>query len=182
MKIELTNLYKEKNTVMRPMTMPLTVAALFAIMAIISGCGGGGGESKSIFPPETIDSIKLDDTHYWALTKDTLYKTEDVGKTWQSVYKASQVNQNYPASFAAVDWDESILYLASDYGLEYSKDNGVTFEWSLKWTWDGVSDVDFQNGYGWVAISAWGRLSGPLRKEPGGDWGFCRGDMSWGGG
>jgi hypothetical protein len=75
-----------------------------------------------------------------------------------------------------MDVDGGSLYVAAgcgvkrDQGLMVSADGAHRFHWDFYWPWDGCSDVDFEQGVGWLTVPNFGSESGIHRKTPGGSW------------
>jgi hypothetical protein len=111
----------------------------------------------------------------FARTPETLFISEDLGLTWEERPIGLTTGSLHP-----MDIDLGILYVSCRNGLAASEDFGESFYWSFHWTWDGVSDVDLQDGYGWAAVPMWGSQSGPKRKIPESEfWILRRGDIPW---
>ena len=81
-----------------------------------------------------------------------------------------------------MDVDGGNLYVSSRLGLALSTDGAHAFQWSFPWRWDATTDVDFQQGVGWLTVANWGGRSGIWRKLPGGDWEIASPTPYWGNG
>lgn len=110
----------------------------------------------------------------FALTDNNLFKSSDMGETWQGVPIGF-----YTGMLHALDVDSGKLYVASANGVAFSTDAGNSFKWSFQWGWDDSMDIDFQDDYGWLAIDMWGSKSGPNFKAPGKKWQLKCGNISW---
>lgn len=131
-------------------------------------------EWELVSSPGDVEELVVLDDLVFARTDEAIVKSEDLGGTWEVVPIDLDTGLLH-----AIDVDSGKLYVASQTGVIVSEDFGESFSWSFYWTWDDSRDVDFQNGYGWLAVDMWGSRSGPNRKTPGGGWELRRGDIPW---
>lgn len=132
-------------------------------------------EWQLVSSPDYVEELVVLDDLVFARTGEAIFKSGDLGETWEALPIGLDTGLLH-----AIDVDSGKLYVASQYGVIVSEDFGESFSWLFHWTWDDSRDVDFKNGYGWLAVDMWGSLSGPIKKTPeGGVWELRRGDIPW---
>lgn len=116
---------------------------------------------SDISPPEYVKKIISHNNILYAISDRMLYKSNNDGSSWQVI----PINLT-SSSLNSIDIDQNKIYIACDQGIIVSQNLNGEFTFSFDWGWDGCSEVDMQDGYGWGAVPMWGNMSGPIRKIP----------------
>ena len=96
---------------MRRATLPLLFAALFALGAVISGCGGGGGSGTAAATTRTTETERETETETETETTETEPTTSEFVDTTETIvgtsdaYKTGQaICGNNPLEILAQQW------------------------------------------------------------------------------
>lgn len=114
---------------------------------------------EEVSPPELINKVACYGNTMYALGGSNLYRGIEDGNSWQPLGVGG----------TCIDIDQGIIWIGHGGYISFSEDGGATFHSSF-WTADSCGGVDFENGYGWAAITSWGANSGPVQKIPGSAW------------
>jgi len=119
-----------------------------------------------------LPKIAAIDGRIMLLIESVLLRSDDFGQSWHVLDdyilpKPPFDSLNY---LSTLDVDGDNFYVLSRNALYMSEDYGDSFEWLFGWKWDPITDVDFQDGYGWLTIANWGSRSGPNRLTSNGSW------------